>query len=185
MVMLPLWYSFCLGVSGAFFGYWYGRSRHWIKERAGEDVQPGTWEKCIISPAGGTIECFEQEGNAGVRISTVENKLFSPVSGRVARIAPRGNELLIQTDWGGMVSLRVCNVENDLMDRYFRPRVVRGEIVRKGKLLLEYDREELAEKCVDTAVYLSALNVEEDTLEVTGREWVGRGESLVWIRGFN
>lgn len=198
-IMIPLWYSICLGAAGAFFGFWYGRSRTWGlmespgREQAGEirsGGQPAGGERTVcksarslISPSGGRVESY-QEGEAnGVRILTTESRLYSPISGRVVKISPRGNAFLIRTDWGVEAMVRACTNEDDLLDRYFRPRVVMGEVIRKGKLLLEYDREKLCRECGDTAVYLTAVGLWEENVEVeiTDLEQVRSGEEILWV----
>ena len=50
--------------------------------------------------------------------------------------------------------------------------------MKKGKLLLEYDREKLCRKCADSAVYLTTVRGEE-TVELTGKEEVKAGEVLI------
>lgn len=135
----------------------------------------------LASPTGGRVERLTENGKRGVRIQTTESKLYAPSSGRILWIAPRGNAFLMMTDWGDEVEVRACNSEDDLLDRYFRPRVVRGEIVRRGKLLLEYDREKLSRECTDTAVYLTSRGEEQGPLELAAGEEVRAGEALLWV----
>ena len=203
--MIPIWYSILLGLATAYFGFWFGRSRNWgLLETVGEGK---AWEETgegtkgrregtarvdagrkilpqvryLASPSGGTVENIREEGNLGARILTTESKLYSPSSGRVLSIAPRGNAFLIMTDWGTEVEVRACTSEDDLLDRYFRPRVIRGEIIRRGKLLLEYDREKLDRECEDTAVYLMAKGDRTTTLEPAGESEVKMGDALFWV----
>ncbi|MBO4514234.1 MAG: PTS glucose transporter subunit IIA, partial [Lachnospiraceae bacterium] len=133
----------------------------------------------LVSPTSGMVEQIEEAGRRGARIVTSDCKLYSPSAGRVLSIAPRGNSFLIMTDWGSEVEVRACTSEDDLLDRYFRPRVIRGEIIRRGKLLLEYDREKLDRECEDTAVYLMAEQTGE--MEPSGESQVEMGEALFWV----
>lgn len=197
--MIPLWYGIFLALASAYFGFWYGRSRNWGLLEAG-NVKAGGREpappeptvreparrilpqvRYLASPTGGKVEELPEGGQRGVRIWTTESRLYSPSSGRILWIAPRGNAFLLMTDWGDEVEVRACNSEDDLLDRYFRPRVVKGEIVRKGKLLLEYDREKLSKECDDTAVYLMSRGEENGTLEMAAGEEVRAGEALFWV----
>lgn len=201
-MMIPLWYGLFMGLAAAYFGFWYGRSRNWGllepgKESGSEEREKGEKNgnsrreggvkalpphvRFLASPAGGRIERIPQEQGVGVRIETTESRLYSPSSGRVLSIAPRGNAFLIMTDWGSEVEVRACSSEDDLLDRYFRPRVIRGEIVRRGKLLLEYDREKLSGECEDTAVYLLAKGEDAGELELVEAERVRSGEALFWV----
>ena len=205
-MMIPLWYGILMGSATAYFGFWYGRSRNWgilgkeegeadarrdgegnsgkARGEGGVDsvrkrVLPGV--RYLASPAGGTVEKVSSEGTTGARIVTTESRLYAPSSGRVLSVAPRGNAFLIMTDWGGEVEVRACNSEDDLLDRFFRPRVIRGEIIRRGKLLLEYDREKLSGECDDTAVYLLAKGEEGNQLQMVEAREVRAGEALFWV----
>ena len=140
-------------------------------------ILPGV--RYLASPTSGMVEQIEEAGRRGARIVTSDCKLYSPSAGRVLSIAPRGNSFLIMTDWGSEVEVRACTSEDDLLDRYFRPRVIRGEIIRRGKLLLEYDREKLNRECEDTAVYLMAEQAGE--MEPAGDSQVEMGEALFWV----
>ena len=204
--MIPIWYGVLLGLATAYFGFWFGRSRNWglletvgegtVREETGEGTK-GKREtsvrgdmtgrkilpqvRYLASPSSGTVENIREEGNLGARILTTDSKLYSPSAGRVLSIAPRGNAFLIMTDWGTEVEVRACTSEDDLLDRYFRPRVIRGEIIRRGKLLLEYDREKLDRECEDTAVYLMAKGERTATLEPAGESEVKTGDALFWV----
>lgn len=205
--MIPIWYSVFLAMATAYFGFWFGRSRNWGLIAANESTEkivstvaempqkaeghrvrkdpPITGHsrlRYLASPTGGTIVDFPDGDKHGVKIQTTESKLYSPSAGRVISIAPRGNSFVILTDWGDEVEVRACNSEDDLLDRYFRPRVIRGEIVRMGKLLLEYDREHLSRECDDTAVYLTSKGEDNGKLEPVQEEEVRVGDALFWVR---
>ncbi|MCR5459935.1 MAG: PTS glucose transporter subunit IIA [Acetatifactor sp.] len=193
---IPLWYGGVCALAAAYFGFWYGRSRNWgilggtkEAEETGENrhKKTGVSEKTLsrakylASPASGTVEELSDEGSRGARILTTDSKLFSPSAGRVLSIAPRGNAFLILTDFGAEVEVRACTSEDDLLDRYFRPRVIRGEIIRRGRLLLEYDREKLSKECEDTATYLTAKGEDCTGMELVGGGQVKAGDALFWV----
>ena len=195
--MIPLWYVICLSFGAAYLGFWVGRSRNWafsggismetedLEQVMGSAPEPKRQilpsVRYLASPTGGKVEQYPVGGRPGVKILTSESKLYSPTAGRVLWIAPRGNSFLIMTDWGDEVEVRACNSEDDLLDRYFRPRVIKGEIIRRGKLLLEYDREKLSRECDDTAVYLMAKGEENGKLELAAPEEVKAGDALFWV----
>ena len=204
--MIPLWYGMILGAAMAYFGFWYGRSRNWGLLEEKKDARPAgavkengnataglvrkreetpkkypPYVRYLASPAGGRVESLEREGKKGVRIETTESKLYAPSSGRVLSVAPRGNAFLIMTDWGSEVEVRACDSNDDLLDRFFRPRVIRGEIIRRGKLLLEYDREKLKEECDDVGVYVLPCGEETAEMIEAYEERIRAGETLYWI----
>lgn len=156
----------------------YGGERRVTVSRGGDKY----YGKNLFCPTGGRVMSFQEGEENGVRILTTESRLYSPVSGRILKISPRGNAFLIRTDWGGNVTVRACTNEDDLLDRYFRPRVVRGEIVRRGRLLLEYDRETLCRKCQDTAVYVSVGDENAGKLEIEEELTVKTGDSIRWLQ---
>ena len=137
--------------------------------------------KNLFCPTGGKAAGCQEGGVSGVKIMTTENRLYSPASGRVLKISPRCNAFQIRTDWGEDVTVRACTSEDDLLDRYFRPRVVRGEIVRRGRLLLEYDRDTLCRKCQDTAVYVTVGDGQEGELEIEEDLPVKVGDCIRWL----
>lgn len=204
-MMIPLWYGLLMGMAAAWLGFWFGRSRNWglmeLAESRQEETRPveknvgkasGKVEgkpqrvrrgvRYLASPTDGCVERMAQEGGIGARITTADSKLYAPSSGRVLSVAPRGNAFLILTDWGSEVEVRACNSEDDLLDRFFRPRVIRGEIIRRGKLLLEYDRERLSRECEDTAVYLCAKGEHAENLEMVEADQIKTGEALFWVK---
>lgn len=136
----------------------------------------------LSSPTGGRLESCCEGDISGVRILTTEGRLYAPVSGRILKISPRGNTFQIRADWGGDVTVRACTNEDDLLDRYFRPRVVKGEIIRRGKLLLEYDREKLCRKCEDTAVYVTVEGEQPEGVCITEKDQVKIGETILWMQ---
>ncbi len=193
---IPLWYGGVCALAAAYFGFWFGRSRNWgllggtkETEETGENRHKGTKvsekalsrAKYLASPASGTVEELSDEGRRGARILTTDSKLFSPSAGRVLSIAPRGNAFLILTDFGAEVEVRACTSEDDLLDRYFRPRVIRGEIIRRGRLLLEYDREKLSKECEDTATYLVTRGENHGEMKLVEDHQVKAGDALLWF----
>lgn len=194
MITIPLWYGLCLSVGGAYLGFWYGRSRNWgmlemlqeqnvkKREKGGSELEGSLCEKngtFLASPCGGRAEEYHEGEQSGFRILTTESELYAPAFGRIIRISPRGNAFWIRTDWGGDVQVRACTNEDDLLDRYFRPRVVKGQVVRRGTLLLEYDREALCRKCEDTAVYLLVEEQKYQEMQCGEADMASKGEWLL------
>lgn len=199
MITIPLWYCLCLGAAGAYFGFCTGRTvtlgqmekgelqktenRVSCLKREGVVIQTDSACRVVVSPSGGLLEKVEEEEVAGVRIHTTESRLFSPAAGKIMKISPRGNSFVIRTDTGEELTVSACSSEDDLLDRYFRPRVIRGEVVHCGQQLLEYDREQLCRLCEDTTVRLTVRREDTEGLEITGNEQVRRGEAVLWISG--
>lgn len=94
----------------------------------------------VCSPVSGELMHMDDGGKPGAAIHPGEDRLYAPAAGKVTKIFPMGNAFLFRTEFGAELYIRVGDAEDELMERYYRPRVVQNEIVGKGKLLLEFDR---------------------------------------------
>ncbi len=143
----------------------------------------GRFPYSLGSPVAGQVADLEEDGKLMAAIHPREDKLYAPVSGKITRIFPMGNAFLFQTEFGAEVYIRVGDAEDDLMERYYRPRVVQNEIVGKGKLLLEFDRKGLVKEgascCVVMAVETGACV--GNTLVAPGTQ-IKAGEALLGLR---
>lgn len=114
----------------------------------------------VGSPVSGEVVDMNDGGKTMVAIHPAEDKLYAPASGKITKIFPMGNAFLFRTEFGAELCIRVGDSEDDLMERYYRPRIVQNEIVGKGKLLLEFDRAGLVKEgascCVTVAVETGA-----------------------------
>lgn len=114
----------------------------------------------VGSPVSGEITDRSDDGKPAVSIHPGEDRLYAPANGKITKIFPMGNAFLFRTEFGAELLIRVGDSEDDLMERYYRPRIVRNEIVGKGKLLLEFDRAGLVREgascCVTVAVETGA-----------------------------
>lgn len=136
----------------------------------------------VASPVAGNVEALPEEEGKGIRIYPENTKLYSPVSGKIVRLYPGGNEFLIRTDYDAYLHLKVGERSEDMVEDYYRTRVVQNEIISKGKLLMEFDLEGLHADGYETAVLLSVENSgnyrEVSTVEKTH---VRDGEDCLWI----
>lgn len=119
----------------------------------------------IGSPVLGEIE----EGRGGERpkvsVCPREEKIYAPTAGKITRLYPLGNALSFRTDSGVELFIQVGDSTDELLGRYYRPRVLQNEIVSKGKLLLEFDRAGLAAEGIFPRVILMVDN------HIYGREF--------------
>ncbi len=138
--------------------------------------------KAIASPVSGVVKVLSEGGKRGVTILPEEGRVFSPVSGKIVRLCPAGNEFLLRTDLGMELRLQVGGSDEDMAERCYRPRVVRNEVVNKGKLLLEFDRERLAAQGCDYSVQMTLESGDgRREIEVTDRERVKNGQDCLWV----
>ncbi len=136
----------------------------------------------VGSPVSGEVADTGGAGGATVTIHPGEDRLYAPAGGKVTKIFPMGNAFLFQTEFGAELYIRVGDVEDDLMERYYRPRIVQNEIVGKGKLLLEFDRTGLVK---EGASCLVSITVQAGACAgniLAAGEQVRAGETLLGLR---
>ena len=76
--------------------------------------------------------------------------------------------------------IRVCEGVDEIYSMYFRARVVRNEMINKGKLLLEFDKEGLEAAGVEVKVSVSAEAQDGRVFAMTSCNAVKAGEALLW-----
>lgn len=195
---ISVWLTVAIGIIALITGFWIGRSVKWMAEeteervKAQEDAEQGPeivkkgkrriplgW--VIASPVSGQVRPFWEGSRCGVLIQPQEGMLYAPVSGRITRLYPMGRAMEIATDFGVVLLLKAGNGGDELCSAYYRSRVVQNEVVSKGKLLLEFDREGLESQNVDVAVSVSMeTTLEEKNIVVTQKDFVKVGEELMW-----
>ncbi len=160
------------GVLGLLVGFWSGRSIRWKMEETeetGEDREErkNTAARQLVregvtigSPVNGEIrkrmeETAEETADAGtgcISIVPEDGKVYAPTAGKVLKLYPMGNRIRFRTDSGLELLLNICRDREELHSAYYHCNVLQNEIVRKGKLLMEFDQEGLEREGVDTAV---------------------------------
>ena len=195
---ISIWMAAVIGIIALLAGFWIGRSVKWMAEETEERVKsqeeeehgPETVKKgkkriplgwVISSPASGAVRPFFEGSRCGVLIQPQEGMLYAPVSGRITRLYPMGRAMEISTDFGVVLLIKAGNGGDELCSAYYRSRVVQNEIITKGKLLLEFDREGLESQGVDVTVSVSMeTTLEEKNVVVTRNDFVKVGEDLMW-----
>lgn len=166
------------------------QNRFWLPRRRlnNEKRIPLGW--AIGSPAEGAVRIFNNGSIKGAMVRTTKGCLYAPASGKIVKLYPSGNQMMLRTDFGIELLIRIGGInvgyqaeqEDDMVGEYFRPRVLQNEIVNKGKLLLEYDREALLAAGADTDIF---IGVEEAgnfrDITVTDKTQVGQGEEILWV----
>ena len=145
-------------------GFWSGRSIRWKMEETEETGGRQGREKkyssqatgeegvTIGSPVNGEIrkrmeETAEETADAGtgcISIVPEDGKVYAPTAGKVLKLYPMGNRIRFRTDSGLELLLNICRDREELHSAYYHCNVLQNEIVRKGKLLMEFDQEGLA-----------------------------------------
>lgn len=154
-----------------------------FRERQDEEEDVGKPSFLIGSPVSGEIADIQEGGHPTVVICPDADRIYAPAAGRIRKIFPQGNALLFDTEFGAELYIRVGDSEDELLDRYYRPRIVQNEVVGKGKLLLEFDRKGLAAQGVsDSVVIVLAAGAEEGNILADTGAMVRTGEELLKVR---
>lgn len=166
------------------------QNRLWLQRRRlnNEKRIPLGW--AIGSPAEGAVRTFNNGSVKGAMVRTTKGCLYAPASGKIVKLYPSGNQIMLRTDFGIELLIRIGGInvgyqaeqEDDMVGEYFRPRVLQNEIVNKGKLLLEYDREALLAAGVDTDIFIGVEESENfRDITVTDKTQVRQGEEILWV----
>lgn len=145
--------------------------------------EPRSQAGTVGSPVSGEVEDAGRDGSQTVGIRPDEDRIYAPAGGKILKLFPLGNAFLFRTDLGAELYIQAGDGEDELLGRYYRPRVVRNEIVGKGKLLLEFDREGLEAQGISLRVSITVENsiYGSDITAVAG-EYVRTGEEILQIR---
>lgn len=136
----------------------------------------------VGSPVKGWITSCREGEHPMVVIQPEADRLYAPTAGKIIKLYPMGNAFLFRTEFGTELCLQVGNVGDDLLGRYFRPRVLQNEIVSKGKLLLEFDSPGLVAEGVSPAVTVTVENHSYGTnVRVTAKEQISVGEEILLV----
>lgn len=139
----------------------------------------------VGSPVSGWVTSCREGEHPVVVIQPEEDRLYAPAAGKITRLYPMGNAFLFRTEFGTEVHIQVGNVGDDLLGRYFRPRVVQNEIVGKGKLMLEFDSQRLVAEGISPAVTVSVESQSYDnSVRAVATEQVRAGEDILLVEEY-
>ena len=159
-----------------------GLSTMRLKYRGRESQESEGTSYSLGSPVSGYVMTFREGDRPAAVIQPMEDKLYAPAAGKITKLFPMGNDFLFVTEFGTELRIRAGDTDDDLLGRYFRPRVVQNEIVAKGKLLLEFDRQSLAAEGASTMVTISVEHrAYGSNVRLTADEEVKTGEELLKI----
>ncbi len=153
-----------------------GRRR---RDRSQEDGRP-SWS--LASPVTGEVLLQKEGEHPTMVIHPHSDRLYAPADGKVSRLYPMGSAFLFTTEFGAEIYIQAGCGEDDLLARFYRPRVLQNEVVEKGKLLLEFDRRGLEEEGVSVEV---SVCVEHfcygGEVRMTAGDRVAAGEEILQI----
>ena len=94
-----------------------------------------------------------------------------------------GNAMLFTTEFGAELYIQAGKTDDELQNRYYRPKIVQNEVVSKGKLLLEFDRQGLEAEGISPDVSVSVEHYGPGgAVRMTMRERVKAGEEILKVQ---
>ncbi|MCI8629719.1 MAG: PTS transporter subunit EIIC [Firmicutes bacterium] len=96
----------------------------------------------------------------GAVIIPEENKIVAPFSGKVAVVFETGHAIALQSDEGLELLIHVGIDTVNLKGKFFHPCVENGTIIKKGDVLLNFDREEIEKEGYDLSTPIIITNTE-------------------------
>ncbi len=172
---ISFWWLTAIAAAAMAAGFCMGRlttARWTVEEPAGDKEEEAEYESrrkgrrdgkkdsrsrfpfSVGSPVSGEMVQIDGDEKAVVAVHPGEDRLYPPANGKITKIFPRGNAFLLRTEFGAEIYIKAGDAEDDLLERYYRPRVVQNEIVGKGKLILEFDRKGLVKEGASCCVYM-------------------------------
>ncbi len=157
--------------------------RDQVQERLPSGAKRVMLGRAIGSPVTGEVSYFTEGTRRGALIHSTQGRLYAPASGKITRLYPTGNRMLLRTEYGIELLIQAGIETNELEGLYYRPRVVQNEIVSKGKLLLEYDPDGIQQEGYDPSVLMSVEDAENyRDITVSDVSQVKNGEDIMWVR---
>lgn len=170
-----------------------------IGEAAQNDTSPSeksaesdSKEDIIGSPCAGRIillsevndEVFSQKilGD-GCAVEPCENHLYAPCDGKVDTVFDTKHAVNIVSASGAEILLHVGIDTVKLEGKYFTAHVSDGQKVKKGDLLLTFDREKIKKEGYPTTIPVIICNSDEyKSITAVGQRNVSAGENIIYLR---
>lgn len=112
-----------------------------------QEVQDDTFSTCILGE--------------GVAVEPTGNRVVAPADARVVAIFPTGHAVALRTVDGFDVLIHIGIDTVKLQGRHFKVRASQGQDVKRGDVLIEFDREAIRAEGYDIIVPVLLRNVLE------------------------
>ncbi len=178
------------------YGLWDSEEEEPEKEREEQPAEPrkSGWRRRghfnednrqswpLASPVTGEVILQKEGEQPTIVIHPDCDRVYAPADGKVSRLFPMGSAFRFTTSFGAEIYIQAGCGADDLLARYYRPRVLQNEVVEKGKLLLEFDRRGLEAEGVSAEV---SVCVEQffygGEVRMTAGEHVAAGEEILQV----
>ena len=135
-----------------------------------KEAEPLVQKIQVESPADGKLEPLSQVKDEtlasgilgkGAAVVPDNGRVVSPVNGRITSVFPTGHAVGIVDENGVELLIHIGIDTVKLEGRYFTAHVKDGDVVRKGDLLVEFDRRAVEAEGYDTVIAVLVTNSQE------------------------
>ncbi len=135
-----------------------------------KEAEPLVQKIQVESPADGKLEPLSQVKDEtlasgilgkGAAVVPDNGRVVSPVNGRITSVFPTGHAVGIVDEDGVELLIHIGIDTVKLEGRYFTAHVKDGDVVRKGDLLVEFDRRAVEAEGYDTVIAVLVTNSQE------------------------
>lgn len=117
----------------------------------------------------------------GVAIAPLRGEVVAPFSGKITAFFPTGHAIGLESEEGIELLIHVGMDTVNLEGKYFEPQVKEGDKVRKGQLLLKFDKEAIEKEGYSLVTPVLITNTDAfASIHSTEQEEVGVTEPLLW-----
>lgn len=104
----------------------------------------------------------------GVAVIPEEGKVYAPTDGTILNIFDTKHAVCFANSYGTEILIHIGVDTVNLKGKYFMPHVKDGDVVKKGQLLVEFDKEQIEKAGYDTSIPMIFTDLpEEKRLEVS------------------
>lgn len=146
----------------------------------------------LVSPMAGAIVPLEEvEDDAfssgvlglGVAIEPSNGEVRSPIDGRITNMVSSAHAIGITDDWGTDILIHIGIDTVNLNGKYFEYCVKEGERVRRGDLLIKFDKDKIKDAGYKVTTPIIAAGVSEnEQIEILAKGNVNIGDNLFEIK---
>lgn len=162
-----------------------------VVAESGEKEKPLIGQLEIASPIKGRVLKLESIQDAafasgvlgkGAAILPEEGKVYAPADGVVSALFPTLHAIGLETDMGAEILIHIGLDTVQLGGEGFTAMISQGDRVKKGQLLVTFDKEFIESKgfCMETPVLITNTDKFLDVVE-TGKGRVDQGECLLTL----
>ncbi|WP_459480415.1 beta-glucoside-specific PTS transporter subunit IIABC [Clostridium saccharoperbutylacetonicum] len=179
--------SFVIGFVVAFIKF---KDRENITTEITKKDEDKNGKEIIVSPMTGTLKSLDKVKDAafangamgkGVAIEPNEGKVISPFDGTVMAMFPTKHAIGLLSDKGCEVLIHIGMDTVQLEGKYFETHVKQGDKIKKGDLLITFDKEAIIKEgySLDTPILVTNTNDYLDIVAVDSNSSINAGKDLI------